>query len=339
MNSEARRSGRRKVGGGLSGFFGLGKHAGRKEPHGRSLRIELLEDRSLLSGTATAAIISYAMGQSAMQVFSNAPYANWPVDLLPYYGLSNVLAYGQTIAIVAAYKDPTLATDAAAFGDNFGTGGGTLTIYDQNGKVGGAANTDPTGLYEQSEAAEVEWAAAAAPLVNIDMVEANDGTLANLMAAVNTARNLPGVSVVCMGFSVPESSLPASGAGSEASYDSTFTTPAGHIGVTFVAAAGDSGDIPQYPSCSPNVLSVGGTSLWITYDPYTGTDSYGVEAGWPAGGGGQSTLESKPGYQSKITSVSGTSITHRATPDVSLNADDDFTYTPYGPNVYFQARG
>ena len=49
----------------------------------------------------------------------------------------------------------------------------------------------------------------------------------------------------------------------ESSYDSVFTTPSGHNGVTFVASAGDWDD--EYPySPSPNVLSVGGTTLNVT---------------------------------------------------------------------------
>ena len=50
---------------------------------------------------------------------------------------------------------------------------------------------------------------------------------------------------------------------SEKSYDSYFTTPAGHTGVTFVASAGDDGAPVSYPAASPNVLSVGGTSLIV----------------------------------------------------------------------------
>ena len=36
-----------------------------------------------------------------------------------------------------------------------------------------------------------------------------------------------------------------------------LVTPSGHQGITFVAAAGDTG-VPEFPSTSPNVLAVGG---------------------------------------------------------------------------------
>ena len=50
---------------------------------------------------------------------------------------------------------------------------------------------------------------------------------------------------------------------SESAYNSVFTTPTGHNGVTFVASSGDSGTT-EYPSVSPNVLAVGGTTLNVT---------------------------------------------------------------------------
>ena len=63
---------------------------------------------------------------------------------------------------------------------------------------------------------------------------------------------------------------------SEASYDSYFTTPAGHSGITFIAASGDNGSV-EYPSASPNVLSVGGTTLSLG-----SSGTYGSETAWIA---------------------------------------------------------
>ena len=68
------------------------------------------------------------------------------------------------------------------------------------------------------------------------------------------------------------------GDGYELSVDSTFTTPDGHQGITFVAATGDDGSPGNYPAFSPNVLAVGGTSLTITRAAATSTKRVGAAA-------------------------------------------------------------
>ena len=95
--------------------------------------------------------------------------------------------------------------------------------------------------------------------------------------------------------------------------DSDFTTP----GVTFLAASGDTGIYgsggnqfaANYPAASPNVVSVGGTSIVIdSAGDYPGTGPSG-EVAWGDGtksgsvggggsGGGLSTVEPEPAWQS-----------------------------------------
>ncbi len=58
--------------------------------------------------------------------------------------------------------------------------------------------------------------------------------LKGLITAVNMARNTPGVVAISMSWGFNEFRQ-------EAAYNSTFTTPAGHTGITFLAASGDSG--------------------------------------------------------------------------------------------------
>jgi hypothetical protein len=127
--------------------------------------------------------------------------------------------------------------------------------------------------------------------------------LTSLLNAVNTARNTAGVAVVSMSWGFDE--MPK-----EASYDSYFTTPAGHSGITFVASSGDNGSI-EYPSASPNVLSVGGTTLSIG-----SSGSYGSETVWTSGGGGYSQYEAEPSYQNSVQSTG-----LRSTPDVAFDGD------------------
>src|SRR5205823_2554033 len=139
------------------------------------------------------------------------------------------------------------------------------------------------------------------------LVEANDPSYDNLVASsVNYARRQPGVSVVSMSFGGDEYS-------GETYYDQFFTTPAGHAGVTFVASTGDSGAPAGYPSWSPKVVAIGGTTLNVD-----SAGNYLSETAWSNGGGGISLFESKPSYQ---TSVVTQSNTKRANPDVSMVAD------------------
>ena len=90
----------------------------------------------------------------------------------------------------------------------------------------------------------------------------------------------------------------------ETSEDSIYHSPSGH-GVTWVAATGDDGAYvgpPGNPSISPNVLGVGGTSL------YAPGGVYQSEIGWEGSGGGISAYESQPSYQSGLVIHDGANV-------------------------------
>ncbi len=93
-------------------------------------------------------------------------------------------------------------------------------------------------------------------------------------------------------------------------------------GVTVVASAGDTGSsgcapgstdqASQYPSSSPNVLSVGGTQ-WITAgDPQSGQQVWNAAPTYAGGGSSVSSLP-QPAYQAPLGIAGG-----RLTPDVSF---------------------
>jgi hypothetical protein len=258
-----------------------------------------------------------------------------PAQIRTGYGV-NALSLdgtGQTIAIVDAYDDPAIFNSVDAFDEQFGTTTGGSSLYDQygaassfltvvgqNGQASSLPATDPTGSWETEEALDVEWIHAMAPGAQIIVVEANSQSLSDLMSSAHTAASLPGVSVVSMswGFTEGASVLAAD----EAQYDSDLTTPAGHQGVTFVASTGDYGAAdPEYPAFSPNVVAVGGTSLYLN-----GDNSYSSETGWGdfsnslgvaiGGGGGVSLYEGEPAFQQGAQSTG-----YRTTPDVSMVAD------------------
>jgi uncharacterized repeat protein (TIGR01451 family) len=265
----------------------------------------------------------------------NESSAYTPAQVRSAYGVDGLSldGTGQTIAVVDAYDNPNIFESVDAFDQAFGAANGGSSLYDQSGAAasfltvvgqdGQAADLptgDITGGWETEEALDIEWIHAMAPGAQIVLVEANSQSLDDLMSAVQTAASLPGVSVVSMswGFTEGQAALAAD----EAKYDSYLTTPAGHQGVTFVASTGDHGAAdPEYPAFSPNVVAVGGTSLYLNAD-----NSYNSETGWGnasstlgvpvGGGGGVSLYETEPAFQQGAQSTG-----YRTTPDVSMVAD------------------
>src|SRR5205814_3994584 len=102
------------------------------------------------------------------------------------------------------------------------------------------------------------------------LVEADSPSFTNLLAAEDTAAGLA---------KYVSNSWGASEFSGESAYDSHFSKS----GVSFFVSAGDAGLPAEYPSSSPNVISVGGTKL--TFSP-----SF-AETGWSSSGGGCSIYE------------------------------------------------
>jgi hypothetical protein len=191
---------------------------------------------------------------------------------------------GETIAIVDAFGDPNIASDLETFDANFGisndnsSGQFALTVATPEGGV------ETNAGWAGEESLDVEWAHAIAPGASILLVEAPSDTVASLTSAVVWARSQSGVVAISMSWGdSPEFS-------GETAYDTDFTTPSGHEGVTFLAASGDDGE-PNYPSTSPNVLAVGGTTLNVN-----DAGDWLSESAWVDSGGGTSPYEgtSKP---------------------------------------------
>jgi hypothetical protein len=306
-----------------------------KQPETRSAAIESLEGRLLLSqwgisagrlpvyhvksaATYTPTFIDLGPVSDATADSQTPPFI--PSQITQAYGLNLVnfngitaSGAGQTIAIVDAFNDPNIISDANSFSAHFGLpqfvtsgSGPTLQVLNQSGGTTLPANATP-GTWDLEESLDVEWAHVVAPQANIILFEATSNASSNLDATVVEAAGFANVSTVSMSWGGPEST-------GEKNLDTDFTTPANHQGVTFVTSAGDNGDVLQYPSTSPNVISVGGTTLTINDD-----GSYGGEVAWASSGGGVSAHEAIPSYQ--VGNINGVSTTRRATPDVAWLAD------------------
>jgi subtilase family serine protease len=262
------------------------------------LRVEELECRTVLS-VFTPAQISHAYGFDQIAFSANGKTV--PGD-----------GSGQTIAIVTAYDDAHIQSDLHHFDGAFNLPDPNFTKATPQGLP--AANAG----WSLETALDVEWAHAVAPKANILLVEAASASLNDLIGAVDYARHQTGVVAVSMSWGGDEFA-------NEAAFDKYFTTPAGHLGgssglagsanlpggITFIASAGDSPGT-LWPSVSPNVVAVGGTSLKVL----TSSGTYGSETPWSHSGGGISAFEQEPAYQRSVQN-SG----QRTTPDVAYDAN------------------
>jgi hypothetical protein len=251
---------------------------------------------------------------------TTGPVGYTPAQIRNAYGFNSITfangtvagdGSGTTIAIVDAYDDPNIASDLHQFDAQFGLPDPTFSKVNQSG---GTSLPKADSGWSGEIALDVEWAHAMAPKAKILLVEATNDTLSNLMSAVNYARSASGVDTVSMSWGSNEFKT-------EKSYDSYFTTPTGHNGVTFFSSSGDNGAPVGFPAISPNVVGVGGTSLNIS-----NSGTYSSESGWSGSGGGVSSYESQPSYQKGVVTQSTTA---RTSPDVSFDADPNTGFAVY----------
>ncbi|MGD0461900.1 MAG: hypothetical protein ABSB74_05385 [Tepidisphaeraceae bacterium] len=220
---------------------------------------------------------------------NNISYGLTPAMIRQYYGFDQ-LSYdgsGQTIAIVDPGYDPTIWNDLQQFDQTFdlssmGETSGAPTsasIANKNSQptfYWDSATTTPSGnsQYYDETALDVEWAHAIAPMANIVLVEPSSILLPSMMAAAISAAGLPGVSVVSLSWGGPAAELSAS------IVDPLIASAELLYNVTFVASAGDTPLVPNYPATSPYVLSVGGTSLSYSSGNWSESpDNYGLLPG------------------------------------------------------------
>ena len=203
------------------------------------------------------------------------------------------------IAIVDAYDDPGAAKDLAKFSKQFGLPPATLQVVFATGT---RPLNDPG--WEIEESLDVQWAHAMAPNAKLYLVEAASNSFYDLLTAETVAASI----VANEGGGVVSNSWGGSEFVDETAYDSFFSYP----GVVYVASAGDGPGV-LYPSASPYVVAVGGTTL-----SRSANGAYIFESAWNSTGGGLSQYESIPSYQKGVTKVVGT---QRGVPDVSAEAD------------------
>ena len=248
---------------------------------------------------------------------------------------------GKAIGIVDAYDYVNAFADLQTFSTQFGltaiSPSSFQVVYAPKGgsppgSCVGSPTQPPTATgtgWDIEAALDTQYAHAMAPAATLYLVEAQSNLILDLFCAVTTASQL----VQGAGGGQVSMSLGSSEFSSETSFDPVFTTS----NVVYFASSGDSAGV-SYPSASPNVVSVGGTSL--STDPTTG--NFITENIWQDTGGGLSRYEATPSYQSGIDLIKVTG--KRGTPDVAADANPAtgvwvFNSTLAGAPVWFIVGG
>ena len=287
------------------------------------------------------------------------------INLIPNYRGTTADGSGETIALVDSYNAPNIITDLDGFDQamhlssnssptlyqQYGPASSILSVYNVRGQnitadiadsgnaSKGVPPVDPNGQWELEETVDVEWAHAIAPGAKIDLIETGGkAPYGGGFWGARTAARLPGVSVVSMSWGFQEQSQIRRRLELHRN-STTFVTPRRHIGVTFVAAAGDSGSPGGYPALSRNVVGTGGTQLLVNGDTYAsetgwsfptprtlehGSDSYSQTGSWTSQSGGYSgTYSSAPARTdssaSWTTAIAASDQGHEARTEVSAS--------------------
>lgn len=226
-----------------------------------------------------------------------------------------------TIAIVDAYDDPTVESDLGKYTSQYGLpactkANGCLAVVNQNG--GTVLPTTVDGGWALETSLDVQVAHLVCQTCKILLLEANSNLYSDLGTAVATAAQMGATSI--------SNSYGGTEWSGERSYDSYYD----HPGLAVVASSGDSGYGSQYPAASPNVVSVGGTTLHLNGDA-----TYSSEAAWSSAGSGCSVYESAPAWQTSSPSWSQTGCgTSRAIADLSADANPQTGAAIYDGTLY-----
>jgi subtilase family serine protease len=255
-----------------------------------------------------------------------------PTQFQAAYGLAAASAAdgsGTTVALVDAYDDPSAASDLAAYRSAAGLPAltpGQFTKYNQTGQTSPLPAQAPVNDdWTLEESLDIDMVSAICPLCKIDLVEAANDTGNGLFIAEQTAATTLGAKYISNSWGGSEVS-------GDTIYDSQYF---GVPGVVYTASAGDSaysGGV-IYPATSPNVVSVGGTSLNTAANSRGWTERVWDTSSAEGTGSGCSRYEPQPVWQTSV-SIIPPACSKRVDNDVAADADPNT-----GAAVYDTSNG
>jgi subtilase family serine protease len=225
-----------------------------------------------------------------------------PVQGCPINGTTEVPTGGsRAIAVIEYGHYPQEQSDLDTFSQQFGLPPANF----EEVCFSWAGCPDNSGLgWDLEEALDLQWAHAMAPNAKIYAVET--GSVSDLYPANQMAGELVARSG---GGEVANTWLEVNEPPHEEQYDKNFK----YRGVVYLFSAGDWLALPLYPSTSPFVVSVGGTTL-----KRDSSGNFTGETCWNRSGGAISREEARPAYQDIIKKLVGS---FRGTPDMSFDGD------------------
>jgi hypothetical protein len=266
-----------------------------------------------------------------------------PVDLRGAYSIPEPIApAGQTVAIVAAYDDPTALKDLRKYSTEFSLlpCSGHEHCFTKINQRGERRSPPPFNAgWAEEISLDIELVHAICENCHILLVEADTSRLKDLEAAEEQAAAWkPTVISNSWAAAEPATDSPA--------FD--------HKGIVITAASGDEGYLNwtgqakeeaqeakekgeeveegeldvNYPASSPHVVAVGGTRLlfsersWASEAVWNGDAPRGTRGGWGAGGSACSTALSAPYWQLELPDWSSVGCgSRRAVADIAADAD------------------
>ena len=215
----------------------------------------------------------------------------------------------KVIAIVDAYHNASVTSDLAVFSAQFGLPAPTASNF----QVVYASGSQPAGNtgWAVEIALDVEWAHAMAPNAKIVLVEAASNSFGDLLTAVSVASQI----VQTAGGGEVSMSWGGSEFSGETGYDSYFQSS----GVVYFASTGDDPGT-EWPSVSPNIVAVGGTSTARAQAVPANKGHFRTESGWAEAGAGYSQYYARPAFQNSLATRLGPNAA-RVVPDVSADAN------------------
>ncbi len=283
---------------------------------------------SRISAAKTAGSSSTASG--------TAPPGYSPLQLQSAYQLPSASAGNlQTVAVIAPYDDPNVASDLATYRSQFGElpcpqtqSLSTLACFTEINEAGAlittGSGTAPAASpsWALTTSAQLDAVSAVCPNCRLLLVEVNSAAITDLGAGVEQAIS-NGADVVTIGADQPETT-------EDPTWDGAYFQ---HPGVAITAAAGLGGfqtTSQNYPAASQYVTAVGGTTLTPAGTGTCTTTTAGLR-GWcesvwndsyGATASGCSVYDSEPPWQKSGIPAADTGCgSLRTVADVAADAD------------------